>query len=293
MILVTGITSFVGEHLLPHLVDTFGCGSIILTARDLTVIKPDISKQFSFYKLRLENQEDFSQLPTDIDTIVNIAASSSTEKSIEKLLNVNIGGLQNLIHFARRSKVKKFIFLSSLSVYGDISEALVSPETPIVNPSPYGLSKRLGELLLDAEKENFASVCLRLPAVLGRGAKNHWLAQTLDRANKNAPLKIYNPKALFNNAVDVDDLCQFICHLCNKEWEGCESFPLASQREIPIRNIVKLIIKRLGSNSLIEVNSSEINSFIIDNSAAFKFGFRPIDISSAIIKFTESYNEHT
>ena len=80
---------------------------------------------------------------------------------------------------AKNVGVKRFIFFSSLSVYGEIKDSIVHETTPILNPGPYGASKLFGEACLKEAEKEMPSIALRLPAVLGKGARRHWLANIL------------------------------------------------------------------------------------------------------------------
>jgi len=84
---------------------------------------------------------------------------------------VNVGGTLNLLNLARIHNVRRFVFSSSSSVYGNVTdEYLPTPETAPRNPlSPYGLQKLFGECYckLYSTIHNIDTVCLRYFSVYG------------------------------------------------------------------------------------------------------------------------------
>ncbi len=85
------------------------------------------------------------------DLVVHLAARAGVRPSIELPVlyqEVNVGGTQILLEAARQSGVRKFLFASSSSVYGNRSQVPFSEEDPVSQPvSPYAATKRAGELL--------------------------------------------------------------------------------------------------------------------------------------------------
>jgi nucleoside-diphosphate-sugar epimerase len=107
-----------------------------------------------------------------IDAIFHEAALRSVPKSMETphdYNSVNIDGILNMLEAARENKVKRFVFASSSSVYGDTDKF---PEREDAYPlliSPYALSKLAGEYYCRIFSEHFGveTVCLRYFNVYG------------------------------------------------------------------------------------------------------------------------------
>ncbi len=107
-----------------------------------------------------------------IDAVLHQAALRSVPKSMkdpESYNEVNIGGTLNMLQAAAKNKVKRFVFASSSSVYGDTSKF---PEQETDYPlliSPYALSKLAGEYYCRIFSEHFGleTVCLRYFNVFG------------------------------------------------------------------------------------------------------------------------------
>ena len=150
-VLITGGAGFIGSHLVDKFVE-MGCQvSIIdnLSTGKLENINPAVYHW----------NEDLNKIPIEdlinylkgVKYVFHLAAKTSVEESIQNptlYLNHNLHGMTKLLSACAKSGVKRFIFSSSSSVYGN---AIVTP-TPekkkFISPlSPYALSKLNGEEL--------------------------------------------------------------------------------------------------------------------------------------------------
>ena len=157
-ILVTGAAGFIGSHLVDKLVEL---GHEVMVIDDLSngkeenlnpkahFLQEDISKD-SFLD---DSRNMFSPIGgtlLGIDYIFHLAAIPRVPYSIEhptETHRVNVNGTFNILKIAKEYKVKKLIFASSSSVYGD--QGLPLKETMIPQPiSPYALHKQIGEQYL-------------------------------------------------------------------------------------------------------------------------------------------------
>ena len=111
--------------------------------------KEELKKRFKARKIDLKNSYAFRNLPKRISFIIHLAAVSSLKKSKRGLLKkCNINGTKNLAEFATQQGVKKIIFASSMSIYGQVKAKTVDENTKIIRPDIYGRSKLLGETFL-------------------------------------------------------------------------------------------------------------------------------------------------
>jgi UDP-glucose 4-epimerase len=175
---------------------------------------------------------------------------------------------------------------STMSVYGDVAVAEVDEQTPSIAPSAYGMAKLLSEALLTAEVATFPTIALRLPAVLGPGAWGHWLSFMLAKAYRHDPIRIFNPAARFNNAVDLSDLLGFIGTLIRKDHTGFERLTLSFEDYLSIEDVATTLLQAVGSRSEMEIVDAVRPSFTIDSSRARnRFGFRSSGCREAIARY--------
>ena len=107
------------------------------------------------------------------DVILHLAAMAGVRPSIERpayYAQVNVEGTMHLLQAAVKNGVKKFVFASSSSVYGNNSKVPFSEEDPVNEPvSPYAATKRAGELVCHSfwHLYKLPIACLRFFTVFG------------------------------------------------------------------------------------------------------------------------------
>lgn len=151
MFLVTGGAGFIGSNLCEAIL---GLGHRVRCLDDLSTGKQknvDIFKDNPRYEFMLGDIKDFDtcmKACEGVDYVLNQAAWGSVPRSIEMPLFYcanNIQGTLNMLEAARRSGVKKFVYASSSSVYGDEPHLPKKEGTEGNLLSPYALTKRCDE----------------------------------------------------------------------------------------------------------------------------------------------------
>lgn len=225
---------------------------------------------------------------TPFDIIVHAAATSPGNSiTVNRMVYDNVEGTRSLINAASKWEVKKFIFYSSLSVYGEINQPIVDEDTPITNPDAYGTTKYLCELML---KENgIPSIAFRLPGIIGPKAHRNWQSSIAKKLLKREKIAIYNADELFNNSVHVNDIAAFIVELLNKQWEGFEVIVLGSIGAITIREAVERLAKRLCIKPDLEYIYSLKREFILNSSRAISYwSYQPMEIGALIDRYGDN-----
>lgn len=228
-------------------------------------------------------------LPEEVDAVVHAAARSPwAGVSNTSLLKDNVLLTDRMIAYAKRAGATRFIYLSSLSVYGDISSNIVDELTPIVNPSIYGATKRLGEQLLQAESRCLSSISIRLPGVIGPKSVRNWMTQVLLAARDGREIEAYNPQALFNNAAHLEDIVNFVSHLLKIEWTGADIVNIAARGEISIKDAIQIIVSGFGNRSRVVFREEIRSSFKISSARATElFGYQPLVIDEMLKKYVQ------
>ena len=147
-ILVAGGAGFIGSHLVDRLILL---GNKVIVVDDLsTGVRNQVNKEALFYCGKIENQllleKIFSQ--HKISTVYHLAAVINEGIDSECSLidaNVSAVGTINLLDFSIRFQVVKFIFVSSVSVYGVPKEIPVTESAKLSPINSYGISKLFAE----------------------------------------------------------------------------------------------------------------------------------------------------
>lgn len=273
---VTGSSGFIGGHL--------AC----LLAKQGFAVTALVRRAVSTERLNAAGVEVISApnltVPKGVDAVVHAAATSpGPGVAAMQLVADNIDLSRSLIEQARRMGVSCFVFLSSMSVYGEIDAPSVEETTPQVNLDLYGMTKRVGEALLEQHGDAMTGLAIRLPAVLGRGAARHWLAEAARRLVTHEDVPVFHPAARFNNAIHVNDLSKLIGHAISSASGGYEVVNVASSGYLSVLNAVEVLRRALGSKSRVHEISPRRPSFTISIARATKhLDFRPMAISEAL-----------
>lgn len=158
-VLVTGGAGYIGSHTVVELLNS---GKEVVIIDDFSNSKPKAldairkitGKDFKFYEM---NYLDLAKLEkvfeeNDIEAVLNFAGFKAVGESVEKPIEYytnNVTGALGLLDTMRKHNVKKFVFSSSATVYGDPERIPITEECKIGGTTnPYGTSKYMIELIL-------------------------------------------------------------------------------------------------------------------------------------------------
>ena len=149
--LVTGGAGFIGSNLCEAIIDmgyTVRCLDNLSTGNYDNIAHLESNDRFTFIKGDIRDLDTCMDACKGVDYVLNQAAWGSVPRSIEMPLlyeEINIRGTLNMMEAARQNGVKKFVYASSSSVYGD-HPVLPKKEGQEGNLlSPYALTKRVDE----------------------------------------------------------------------------------------------------------------------------------------------------
>ena len=189
--LVTGGAGFIGSHIVERLLkdghfvrvlDNFSTGK----RENLSFASPkklfpselkhshsqETVSDFELIEADIRDKDACSKACAGMDYVLHQAALRSVPKSMEdpeSYNDVNINGTLYILQAAAKAKVKRFVFASSSSVYGDTDKFPESEDALPLLISPYALSKLTGEYYCRIFSEHFSleTVCLRYFNVFG------------------------------------------------------------------------------------------------------------------------------
>jgi nucleoside-diphosphate-sugar epimerase len=227
-------------------------------------------------------------VPEGTEMVFHLAATSAGHGiTAEKMFRDNTEATRLLANTSVQIGVSRFVYFSSISIHGEIQAGVLDESSPIINPTPYGVSKLAAEQILASQAAAMPCVSLRLPAVVGRGAHRHWLATVVAKALADDDIAIFSPDSLFNNTVYAQDLVRFLSLLLHKSFSGFCAVPLASAGSVKIRKVVQIIVDKVKSNSAIVKSEKNSESFTIDYSMAEReFGYSPMSTEDVLERYS-------
>ena len=164
-ILVTGGSGYIGSHTCVELLNE-GFEVIVIDnfsnskSSSLDAIKKITGKDFKFYEIDYLDKDALNKVfeENKIDAVINFAGFKAVGESVQKPIEYytnNISGALNLLDVMRKHNVKKFVFSSSATVYGNPEKIPLTEDCKIGGTTnPYGTSKLFIEQIL---KDIYAS----------------------------------------------------------------------------------------------------------------------------------------
>lgn len=267
-ILVTGGAGFIGSHLIERLLrdghsvvcfDDFNNYydpkikyQNVANIKKLFQINASPNQQINFVKGDIRDEKKLAQLFKiyAFDQVVHLAARAGVRPSLidpKLYMDVNVRGTLNLLEEARKQKVKRFIFGSSSSVYGNQSKVPFSESDPCDRPiSPYAASKRAGELLCANYFHLYGlpSACLRFFTVYGpRQRPEMAIGMFCRKILKGEPITLFGDGKTSRDYTYVSDIVQGIIAAMKMPKLGFEIFNLGNSSPITLKALVDLIAK--------------------------------------------------
>ncbi len=136
-ILVTGANSFLGSNLVRRLADA---GQVVFgtyRTEDKRIAELQNRPSVKLFRLDIAEPAAFNSIRDQVDTVIHVAAVSPTETvTVEDMISCNIVGTHNVHAFALRNGVKRFIFISSVSVYGNVTTPVLAETTSLSGTAP-------------------------------------------------------------------------------------------------------------------------------------------------------------
>jgi nucleoside-diphosphate-sugar epimerase len=256
MILVTGVSGFIGKHLLNTLLKTYGHDNILaLTSKPINQCKYLLHNNYSF------DEDFFIKNGFDkIHTIIHAGAytpKSNKEANHIEYCNSNILSTTKIIT-SKLPCLKKVIFLSTLDVYKNNS--IISEETEIAPVSLYGYSKLYGEelVLSFAKQKQIKSQILRVGHVYGEGEEKYKkiIPLTMRKLLLGEPLDLYNEGDEIRTFIHVRDIVDNIIKTIKLE-ENIGVINLVGEDKIQIKNLIKQIISISKTDPIINKVETE------------------------------------
>jgi len=256
-ILVTGGSGFIGSHLITALLDR-GDEVINMDIRGmtwggtgLTDIDGDIQLSAAWGQL---------DILTPVDMIIHLAARPGVRSSILDPFScegVNIYGTLKMLEYMKDNNIKKLVFASSSSVYGD-SISSISRESDRTDRtlSPYAASKGAGELLCHAYSQlhDISVAALRFFTVYGsRQRPDMGMAKFINNISKGLPIQVYgDPYVSSRDYTHVSDAVRGIVLAADRLKSGFNAYNICSGEAHTLEYVINKIRELVDKVPIIE-----------------------------------------
>lgn len=283
-VLVTGVSGFAGSFIAEHLAARGhevaglyrrgpGFAGRLTGRAGLTLLQGDLTA--------------LEALPGPYEAVIH-AAATSPAPGIDDAMVLRDGrdATRALLARLRAWNSRKLVFLSSLSLHGEIDSPIVDETTPILRPDAYGVSKADAERMIADEAGRLPAVALRLPGVIGPGAHRNWLAGVAARLRAGQPVRAFNLEAQFNNACHVADLSRLAETLIARDWAGFDAIVLGARGSISVRGAIETLAGAMGVPCHIEEVPAAKPGFLLSSERAIiHWGYDPMEIGTMITRY--------
>ena len=259
-ILVTGAAGFIGYHLCEALIKqghhVIGLDNInnyydvnlkyarlqeLGITKEVATVFAEISQStihgpnMQFIRLNLEDREAVPKLfkTFNLDMVCNLAAQGGVRFSIENpeaYIDSNVTGFLNILECCRHHNVKRLVYASSSSVYGNSDDTpfkeTANVDTPI---SLYAATKKSNELMAHTYSHlyKFETIGLRFFTVYGPwGRPDMAMFLFTDAIINNKPIKVFNNGTLSRDFTYIDDIISGVVNTLLKDSKNDSLYKL-------------------------------------------------------------------
>jgi dTDP-glucose 4,6-dehydratase len=258
---VTGGCGFIGSNFIRHVLAAHPSASVVnvdlLTYAGNPDNVADLEDGVRLRTLQADVADEdlmMDLLAEGFDAVVNFAAESHVDRSIEKahdFIRTNVLGAQVLLDTARRCHVPLFVQVSTDEVYGalDLEEPRRFTEaTPLAPTSPYAASKAAADLLALAAFRTHHQ-----PVIITRCSNNYgpyqfpekFLPQMILNAIEGRPLPIYGDGLYVRDWIHVEDHCRALEAVMLRGAPG-EIYNIGADGERPNIDVARAVLRLTG-----------------------------------------------
>lgn len=304
-VLVTGGAGFIGSHVVDALMAKGHAVTVLdnLSSGNKDKLKEHLrNPDFRFIEGDIRDIKAIQESLADVNAVVHEAAMASVPQSVkepELFHAVNVEGTLSLLKASVDANIKRFVFASSCSVYGNPDKLPVTEQTSLNPLSPYAQTKLTGEEHCRAfNLKGLPPVCFRYFNVYGPrqsyGEYAGVMMKFIDRLRNDQPPIIYGDGEQARDFVYVGDVANAALLVLDRDKVAGEVFNIGTGKTITINELCELFLKLTGKTHLKPIyeaaRSDDIYSSQADISKARKLlSFEPnVKLAEGVKKLLKS-----
>ncbi|MDQ1089412.1 GDP-mannose 4,6-dehydratase [Siphonobacter sp. SORGH_AS_1065] len=268
--LITGGAGFIGSHLAERLLSTPDTAVTIIdnfddfyssSQKQANLQAISQHPHFQLIEAPVTHQNYLTKILQSqrFEAIIHLAAKAGVRNSIhstKEYYDTNVMGTLSMLEIARTLSVKKFIYASSSSIYGENPNVpWKETDTDLQPISPYASSKISGEMLgrTYAHLHGIQFLALRFFTVYGSRQRPDLAIHKFTDLILNAqPIVLYGDGSTQRDYTHISDIITGIERALQYEGSGFESFNLASGKPVTLRKLVSSLEIALGREAIYE-----------------------------------------
>ena len=332
-VFITGVAGFIGYHLAEKLIEKnikvvgidnindyytvqlkydrlkeLGINQEFASNFGQKVLSSKHEEKMIFYRMNLEDKESLAQLfkTYSFDAVVNMAAQAGVRYSIENpdaYGQSNLVGFLNILECCRNYNVKKLLYASSSSIYGNSSDVPFSTNQNVDHPiSLYAATKKANELMAHAYSHlyDFQTIGLRFFTVYGPwGRPDMAMFLFTDAILNHQPLKVFNHGDLSRDFTYIDDIIQGIDKILEDKNtnEKYQLYNIGNSKPVQLMDFIKEVELSTGEKAILEMypmQAGDVNQTWADvQELKDKFGYNPnYPVDKGVYNFVQWYRKY-
>ena len=310
-LLVTGGAGFIGSNFISHMLDGNLTGNYSVTVLDSLIYAGNLANlekhrsnpKFNFIQGDIRDERIVKVLTKDADIVINFAAESHVDRSIEdasNFISTNILGTHNLLHHSRSNGVQRFIQISTDEVYGSIDEGSWTEDSLIQPISPYSASKASADLIARSYFKTY-----NFPVLVTRCSNNYGPFQHIEKfipgsitniiSGKN--IRVYGQGLNVRDWIHVKEHCVAIEKVMHKGKAG-GVFNIGGSNELTNIYIAHEICRLMGVDAdridFVEDRKGHDFRYSVNSNLIAGLGFRlATEFQSGLLETITWYQENT
>lgn len=304
-ILITGCAGFIGYHIAEKILKDLKKCKVYGVDNFNNYYSPELKKKriinlkkyqkFNLRKIDISNKEIVKKIfnRNKFDVVIHMAAQAGIRYSLvnpQSYLESNLLGFFNILELSHKNQVKKFIFASSSSVYGDQKKHPFKENFNLYPNNLYSLTKKINEECAKdlSQLTNMKIIGLRFFTIYGKfGRPDMFIYKFLKSLFSNSTFKLNNYGDHKRDFTHIDDVANIIKSLILKKIKKkYQIFNICSNKPINLKlllNKMNKIIKIKNKIFKVKRNNADVLITHGDNSKIKKF--------LKINKFRNIFNE--
>ena len=263
---------------------------------------------YRFIRMNLEDKDAIYQLFENekFDLVINLAAQAGVRYSIENpeaYIQSNIVGFFNILEACRQNKVKRLLFASSSSVYGNNKKVPFSEDDNVDHPiSLYAATKKSDELMAHTYSHLYGiqATGLRFFTVYGPWGRPDMAYFKFTKAILNGDtIEVYNHGNLSRDFTYIDDIIDGVVKIIKNEMqENYQILNIGNSNTVNLMafiNTLENILNKQANKHFVDMQAGDVNETFADISKICNlYGFtQKTEIQFGLKRFIEWYNNYT
>lgn len=219
-------------------------------------------KNFLFYENDITDLKFLESLfeKHNIDVVIHLAAKAGVRNSVlypAEYNKANVDGTLNILNCMKKYGVKKIVFASSSSVYGNLEVEKFTEDIKDVKPlSVYALTKKIAEEYIELYCRQYGlnGVCLRFFTVYGKRQRPDLAINKFTKIiRNNEKLPMYGDGSTYRDYTHVEDISDGIIAAVDYDKTPFEIINLGSESPVKLIDLINKLENFIGKKADIEI----------------------------------------